>query len=79
MMGFAGIDTGPYVHQNSLQSVRMSETQEITAPSCPYPAIMSRLSISGRVVAGWRAANPSKPQRQESPGTAAKAIPASTG
>jgi hypothetical protein len=30
----------------------MSGTQQITAPSCPYPAIMSRLSISGRVIAG---------------------------
>jgi hypothetical protein len=40
------------------------ETQQITAPSCPYPAIMSRLSISGRVIAGLRAANPSKPSHK---------------
>jgi len=40
---------------------RVHQSQQTTTPSCPCTAIESHLSISGRVVAGYRAANPPGP------------------
>ncbi|WP_207771375.1 hypothetical protein, partial [Arthrobacter sp. Bz4] len=51
-MGFAGVYPGPQLRQSALPSSFEYEAQQITSPSCPYPAIifLSRLSISGRAI-----------------------------
>lgn len=63
MMGFAGINAAHSCTKNSHQSVDLDRAQQINGRRVLIPAIMSRLPISGRVIAEWWAANPCKPSR----------------
>ncbi|GKV71209.1 hypothetical protein NCCP2145_05900 [Pseudarthrobacter sp. NCCP-2145] len=61
VMSFSGVDAGPEFRHVSLHRVVLVRPKQMAAPSCPYIAIGSLFSISGRAIAGCRAAIPSEP------------------
>lgn len=76
VMLLADVYSGPYLGHGHLRQLVVSDgSQQTTSPALSYEAIKSRIPISGRVVAGLRAAKFFEP----SSGDKLTAIPGTPG